>query len=181
MTGSPSNDKCNVNRDVFVYRMQSDGDAENDLAVVFAAVPVDPWSNVEAADAIDGMDIGLGVARPFLFYGRGFSELGGSGSGVMRFMTGAIDFVDSNHFVDDAEGTRVCFGDSGGPYFNGDGGTWQFGMLSNGDTSSGCAQVGEKTRGTRITQAKVNFMNAKRANEGLAACTNGVANQRLCP
>jgi hypothetical protein len=181
MTGTPSNNKCSTSRNVYVYRMQTGFDAENDLAVVFSETPGSPFSNVTAADAIDGMDIGLSVNRPFVFYGRGYNQLGGGGSGVMRFMTGTVDWVGPNHFVNDAEGTRVCDGDSGGAYFNGTGGFWQFGVHSNSDPSSGCAQVGEKTRGARINQAKINFMNQKRANEGLAACTSAGGNLRVCP
>lgn len=130
MTGTPSNGKCTVNRNVFVYRMQTGFDAENDMAVVFTEVPGNAFSNVSAADAIDGFDIGLVVNRPFIFYGRGYNVLGGGGQGVMRFMTDAVDWVGPNHFVNDAGQTRVCDGDSGGPYFNGTGGgQWQFGIL----------------------------------------------------
>jgi len=88
----------------------------------------------------------------------------------MRFMTGTVDAVAANHFNNVAENVRVCNGDSGGPVFLNSNTTWIFGSHS---TSIGdpCGNVGRTTRATRISQGKMDFINQKRADEGLSACT----------
>jgi hypothetical protein len=171
MTGSPSSDKCPVNRDVWVYRLQAGFDATNDMAVVFTAAAGGTWRNVTASDAASGFYTGsLSSSEPYTSWGRGYFHWNGTGSGIMRFMNDSLDWLGSEHFVTDADGVRVCKGDSGGPYYLRDS-EWLFGIQSNAVLSSECAKVGEKVRGMRMTETRATQINDFRSREGLPACT----------
>lgn len=173
MTGAPANGKCTVNRDVYVRRLQSGAQAQADLAVVFTEEVGDTFSNVTASDAASGFYTGsLSSSEPYTLYGRGYYHYNGTGLGTMRFMDDSLNWVGSQHFVTDVDGIRVCRGDSGGPYFL-RGSRWMFGVHSNSDKadeSDNCAEVGEKARGMRLTEARANQINNFRASEGLPAC-----------
>jgi hypothetical protein len=172
MTGTPANAKCNVNRDVWVRRLDWTDHAQTSLALVFTITPGGQFSNVSAADAADGLYIGpLAANDSFLFYGRGSFHWDGSGANVMRFMTGTLNWVGADHFIEDAGDTRACDGDHGGPFFQGLGGAWQMGLLANYDPSNSCAEIGGKTRALRMNASKMTFINQQRALEGLPNCT----------
>ncbi|WP_437933901.1 trypsin-like serine peptidase [Sorangium sp. So ce341] len=170
MTGSPSNGKCSADRAVYVRRLQHGWDAQADMAVVFTAAIGGTFSNVTASDAAEGIYAGyLGSTEPYTFYGRGYYHYNGTGAGVMRFMNDSLNWVGAEHFVTDADGVRVCKGDSGGPYFRRDT-TWTFGIQSNAYLSSECAEVDEKVRGMRLTGFRVGQINQFRKDEGLPLC-----------
>ncbi|AGP34515.1 trypsin-like serine peptidase [Sorangium cellulosum] len=171
MTGAPSNGKCDVDRDVYVRRLQHGWASGSDLAAVFTKDKGGSFSNVTINDAAIGVYAGtLSSSESYTFYGRGYYHYNGTGAGVMRYMKDSLNYLASDYFLTDADEIRVCRGDSGGPYFRGNG-NWVFGVQSNAELSSECAQVGEEVRGTRLTPTRINNINAWRALEGLPACT----------
>ncbi|WP_437957291.1 trypsin-like serine protease [Sorangium sp. So ce119] len=177
MTGTPANGKCTTNRDIHVERLQDGADAKYDLAVVTTATPGGAFVNVTASDAADGIYSGpLSQTQTFRLFGAGFDDPSGTGEGIMRFMDKSLDWVGERHFVVDADWTRVCHGDSGGPYFLTDSSgpsRWMFGVHSNSEKISGekCADPDGITRGMRFNETRVGHVNEYRANRGLPACT----------
>ncbi|KYF77426.1 hypothetical protein BE18_35510 [Sorangium cellulosum] len=173
MTGTPSNGKCSINRDVYVRRLQHGSDAQADMAVVFTQVAGGAFQNVTSDDAADGIYAGyLGSTEPYTFYGRGYYHYNGTGQDVMRFMNDSLTWVGAEHFVTDADDIRVCEGDSGGPYFLRNT-NWIFGIHSNSEKPGDdhCAEVGGKARGMRISSTRMSQINNFRSLEGLPACT----------
>jgi hypothetical protein len=171
MTGTPSNAKCTQERDVYVYRLSTGGNAKTDLAAVFTAIPRQPW--LSTGDPALGFYTGsLPQTQSYRLYGRGYYHPDGWGVGVMRYMDDRLNWVGSKHFVTDASSTvRTCEGDSGGPYFL-SGTTWQFGIHASADQVDGshCAHPGDKVRGMRLTATRATQINGFRASEGLPAC-----------
>src|SRR5688572_8414649 len=55
MTGTPANAKCNVDREVWIRRLDWTDHAQTSLALVFTITPGGQFSNVSAADAADGL------------------------------------------------------------------------------------------------------------------------------
>ncbi|WP_437589401.1 trypsin-like serine peptidase [Sorangium sp. So ce1000] len=171
MTGTPSLDKCTEDRNVFVRRYQVGWDAKYDLAVVFTQTIGGSFNHVIASDAAEGFYTGsLSSSTPYRLYGRGFEHPAGTGNGIMRYMDDSLTWVGERHFVTDADWTRVCRGDSGGPYFL-VGGTWLFGIHSNSDESGdNCVAEGDKFRGMRLNEFRASQINDDRIDRGLPPC-----------
>lgn len=169
MTGAPSDDKCWHDANLYAYRLQEGWNAMNDLAAVFPQKLGGSYSNVSSSDAAQGLyDGGLSSSEPYTFWGRGYEHWKGTGSGIMRFMNDRLNWVSAPYFITDADGVRVCEGDSGGPYYLRDT-EWLFGVSSNMEFSSECAEVGGKVRGTRLL-GRLDTINLWRSWENVAAC-----------
>ena len=101
----------------------------------------------------------------------------------MRYMDDAFDGTHSNQVVTVSGYTRICIGDSGGPYFY-PGTSWTYALQSTADhIYHGCSTQGGKVRGMRFTTSKARTINGWRAIHGLPLCTvvPGYSDYWQCP
>ncbi len=137
-------------------------DTEDDLAVVKLFSGSFPGFALSDRTRIyTGTFHNMNVAHQ---YGRGASELDGSGDNVLRRMGFAPDWFGHKHYYRTVRenGARVCNGDSGGPLI-----AWApngtrvvAGILSNSTKNSlsdVCARLDGRQRGVRLNQ-KVTFI-----------------------
>jgi hypothetical protein len=152
MTGTPSNGKCTVNRNVFVARTipSTAPRPEFDYAFVFLNASGAPWANIVPSDPAFGFyDGNFGVGTPYVFYGRGYNSTNGTGAAVMRFMTDSVDWMGADYFITDAGSARLCLADFGGPVLASSSDRWLLGIASNATMSGNCAKSGGKQRFTK--------------------------------
>ncbi len=177
--------KCATNTDVWVGRMQVGASTPNDFAVVFPNVVGASWDNVTWSDAAEGLYHGpVNSNHWFNQYGRGFVAPDGTGAGTMRTLSGILDSWDTDTVTETGmDPYRACRGDSGGPFFYHDS-TLVFGVQSNGVLSGQCVAVGGASNGSRITPAKMQFVNDQRSYSWHDPCTPRSVvhnNQWICP
>jgi hypothetical protein len=129
-------------------------DAENDLAVITGGYP---WVDTNNLDYAYIFTDTLGAYSRYQLYGYGYDSFGGTGDGVLRQGSMALDWYGSHHMIFSAGGVRVCRGDSGGPaavYESVSGRELQvIGLASSVElTPSGnCSAEGPNVRYTRLS------------------------------
>jgi Trypsin len=109
-----SNPRCDTlsEFDAHVYPGHSGTDSNTDLAVLTAKTAFIDTSNDDYA-FID-IDTMGGIDR-LEFFGYGLNAYAGTGAGVERSGSAALDSYETHHFNLTASGARACHGDSGGP------------------------------------------------------------------
>ena len=177
MTSSIENaeGKCLDYENATVHRLSGNGDLVNrDLAAIFPDTVGESWRRVSIEDAVVGLYSGeTAPGSPYTFWGRGHKQFDETGTGIMRHMSDTVDTLYSTAIETTADTTRICKGDSGGPFMLlGSGNPWVFAVLSSyGNKEGSCVKVGRPFWGTRLSKSRIeNAINVWRVAEGLNEC-----------
>jgi hypothetical protein len=148
------------------------GDAGDDIAVVKRTSGDFGFSDGSRHRLFTGYLSDMGWMK---LYGRGFSTDAGTGEGILRWMWYLPDWSNSQYFLMDADTSRACSGDSGGPILDTLPGTSTrvvAGLHVNSEkwNWNECAKANGKQRAVRI-QNKVRWIDDMLGGNDHDSCT----------